>query len=52
MEISIGEIIKTKREEKGYNLSEFAKLIEISPGYLSQIENSRRTNPKLEIILG
>jgi len=51
MEIKIGEIIKTKREEKGYNLSEFAKLIEISPGYLSQIENGIRTNPKLEIIL-
>jgi len=51
MEIKIGEIIKTKREEKGYSLSEFAKLIEISPGYLSQIENGIRTNPKLEIIL-
>lgn len=51
MEISIGEIIKTKREEKGYNLSEFAKLIEISAGYLSQIENGRKTNPRLDIIL-
>jgi len=51
MEIKIGEIIKAKREEKGYSLSEFAKLIEISPGYLSQIENGIRTNPKLEIIL-
>ncbi|NLL67496.1 MAG: helix-turn-helix transcriptional regulator [Clostridiaceae bacterium] len=51
MKISIGEIIKTKREEKGFNLSEFARLIEISPGYLSQIENGRKTNPKLEIVL-
>ncbi len=51
MEIKVGEIIKAKREEKGYNLIEFAKKIEISPGYLSQIENGRKTNPKLEIIL-
>jgi transcriptional regulator with XRE-family HTH domain len=51
MEISVGEIIKSKRKEKGYTLSEFAKLIEISPGYLSQIENGRKTNPKLESVL-
>lgn len=51
MEISVGEIIKSKREEKGYTLSEFAQMIEISAGYLSQIENGRKTNPKLEIIL-
>lgn len=51
MEIKVGEIIKAKREEKGLNLIEFAKRIEISPGYLSQIENGRKTNPKLEIIL-
>lgn len=51
MEISVGEVIKSKREEKGYTLSEFAKKIEISPGYLSQIENGRKTNPRLDIIL-
>ncbi|MGI6622637.1 MAG: helix-turn-helix transcriptional regulator [Clostridiaceae bacterium] len=51
MEISVGEVIKSKREEKGYTLSEFAKRIEISAGYLSQIENGRKTNPKLGIIL-
>jgi len=51
MAISVGEVIKSKREEKGYTLSEFAKKIEISPGYLSQIENGRKTNPRLDIIL-
>lgn len=51
MEIKVGEIIKAKREEKGISLIDFAKRIEISPGYLSQIENGRKTNPKLEIIL-
>ncbi|HBR03853.1 MAG TPA: XRE family transcriptional regulator [Ruminiclostridium sp.] len=51
MEIKVGEVIKAKREEKGYSLLEFAKKIGISAGYLSQIENGRKTNPKLEIIL-
>jgi len=51
MEIKVGEIIKAKREEKNYSLVEFANTIGISPGYLSQIENGRKTNPKLEIIL-
>lgn len=51
MEIKVGEIIKAKREEKGISLIDFAKRIEISPGYLSQIENGRKTNPKLDIIL-
>lgn len=51
MEIKVGEIIKAKREEKGYSLIEFAQKIEISAGYLSQIENGRKTNPKLDIVL-
>ncbi|HHY65342.1 MAG TPA: helix-turn-helix transcriptional regulator [Clostridiaceae bacterium] len=51
MEINFGEVIKAKREEKGYTLNEFARLVEISPGYLSQIENGRKTNPNLDIIL-
>jgi len=51
LEIKVGEIIKGKREEKGIRLIDFAKRIEISPGYLSQIENGRKTNPKLDIIL-
>ena len=37
--------------EKGYSLSEFAEMVDISPGYLSQIENGRKTNPRLDIIL-
>lgn len=51
MEIKVGEVIKTKREEKNFSLAEFAKRIGISPGYLSQIENGRKTNPRLDIIL-
>ena len=51
MEIKVGEIIKAKREEKKCNLVDFAKVIGISPGYLSQLENGRKANPKLDIIL-
>ena len=51
MEIKVGEIIKAKRVERNISLIEFTKIIEISPGYLSQLENGRKANPKLEIIL-
>ncbi len=51
MEIKVGEIIKAKREEKDYSLVGFAKRLGISPGYLSQLENGRKNNPKLEIVL-
>lgn len=51
LEIKVGEIIKAKREEKNISLVDFAKEIGISPGYLSQLENGRKANPKLEIVL-
>ena len=51
MEIKVGEIIKAKREEKNISLTDFAKALNISAGYLSQIENGKKTNPKLEIVL-
>jgi len=51
MEIKVGEIIRAKREEKNISLSDFAKELDISPGYLSQIENGVKKNPNLEILL-
>ncbi|TYQ18064.1 UNVERIFIED_CONTAM: helix-turn-helix protein [Acetivibrio alkalicellulosi] len=51
MEIKVGELIKARREEKNYSLVNFAKTIGITPGYLSQLENGHKTNPKLEILL-
>lgn len=51
MEVKVGEIIKAKREEKKLGLVAFAKQLEISPGYLSQIENGKKKNPNLEILL-
>lgn len=51
MEIKVGEIIRAKREEENISLSDFAKELDISPGYLSQIENGIKKNPNLEILL-
>lgn len=51
LEISVGEIIKAKREEMKISLVDFAERTGISPGYLSQLENGKKKNPKLEILL-
>lgn len=51
MKIKAGEIIKAKREEMNIPLVAFAKELNISPGYLSQIENGIKTNPSLDIVL-
>lgn len=51
MQIKVGEVIKTKREEKQISLVNFAREIGISPGYMSQLENGRKANPKLEVML-
>lgn len=51
MEIKFGEIIKSKRQEKQISLVDFADKLDISPGYLSQLENGRKSNPNLEVIL-
>ena len=51
MRIKVGEIIKAQREEKKVSLVSFAREIGISPGYLSQLENGRKVNPKLEVML-
>ena len=33
-----GEVLREKRMEKGYSLRKFAKLVGVSPTYLSQVE--------------
>lgn len=51
MEIKVGEIIRSRRKELNLSLSTLAAEVGISIGYLSQIENGRKKNPKLEIVL-
>lgn len=51
MRIKAGEIIKAKREEKNISLVGFSKEVGISPGYLSQLENGKKVNPNLGVML-
>lgn len=51
MQIKVGELIRAKREEYNISLVDFARQVDISPGYLSQLENGKKTNPSLEVML-
>lgn len=44
-EMSFGEFIAKKREEKKITLREMARLLKITPPYLSDIEKERRNPP-------
>ena len=45
-----GTFVRTKREEVGMTLTEFARQLEISPAYWSRIETGRENPPKDELI--
>ena len=45
-----GIYVRTKREEVGMTLTEFARQLEISPAYWSRIETGRENPPKDELI--
>lgn len=40
-----GEILREKRVAKGYSLRQFAKLIDVSPTYLSLVEKGKMERP-------
>lgn len=40
-----GELLREKRLEKGYSLRKFAQLIDVSPTYLSQVEQGKVERP-------
>ena len=48
VEQSFGEFIAKKREEKKITLREMARLLKITPPYLSDIEKDRRNPPERE----
>lgn len=48
VEQSFGEFIARKREEKKITLREMARLLKITPPYLSDIEKDRRNSPDKE----
>ena len=41
--MNIGKSLKRSRQNRGYNQVDFAKLINIHPSYLSQIESGKKT---------
>ena len=45
-----GTYVRTKREEAGITLTDFAKRLDISPAYWSRIETGRENAPKDELI--
>ncbi len=50
MKKTFGEFISEKRLEKCISLRTFSNLIDISPEYLSKIENGLRAAPRDEVL--
>ena len=48
--MSIGEQIKITRENKNLSKSELAKKINVSPAYITMLENGKKTNPSYDVI--
>lgn len=46
----IGDIIKKLRTEKGLTSKQLAELTNLTPAYLSMLENGKRNNPSTEIL--
>jgi len=42
---SFGELIREKRLAKGYSLRKFAEMVDVSPTYLSQVEQGKVARP-------
>ncbi|HZZ77100.1 MAG TPA: helix-turn-helix transcriptional regulator [Gemmataceae bacterium] len=48
MKRRFGQVIRTKRLEKGFSLRKFAELVGVSPTYLSQVEQGNCDPPTAE----
>jgi len=48
---SFGGYIKRLREIRGIGLREMARLVEVSPAYLSDIEKNKREAPSKDVII-
>ncbi len=42
---SFGQVLREKRVAKGYSLRKFAELVDVSPTYLSQVEQDKVDSP-------
>ncbi|EIW6614949.1 helix-turn-helix transcriptional regulator [Clostridium perfringens] len=45
-----GNLIRSKRKEKGYSTQELAKLLNVSPGLINNIENGKTDTFNLELL--
>jgi transcriptional regulator with XRE-family HTH domain len=45
LEKHFGQVIRDKRMAKGYSLRKFAELVDVSPTYLSQVEQGATSPP-------
>ena len=50
METNIGSYIRLARLSAGLGQREMARLIDVSPSYLNEIENSKRLSPSLDLL--
>ncbi|MCL2052992.1 MAG: helix-turn-helix transcriptional regulator [Oscillospiraceae bacterium] len=50
--LTLGAFLHYKRKENGYTLGDMAEELGISKMYLSELENSKKTNPSIEIMQG
>lgn len=48
--MAFGLIVRTRRNEKGYGLNEFAERLGLSPAYWSRIERGHEKPPRDEVI--
>ena len=46
--VSFGQELRAKRIAKGFSLRKFAKLVDVSPTYLSQVEQENVDPPTAE----
>jgi len=42
---TFGDLLQATRKAKGYSLRKFAEMVDISPTYLSQVENAKIERP-------
>lgn len=48
--MGLGETIKEMRKERNMSKAELARLIEVSPAYITMIENGKKKNPSMNIL--
>lgn len=48
--IDAGKLIKYKRKVKGYSTQELAKLLDVSPGLINNIENAKTDTFNIELL--